>query len=151
MNASLTAATSFFFRNQKDLTDLVYGVFGIMDFIHVYRHSEELSTTLKVAHIARGAFYIFARAFPRMGIGSPLPFITACVLGVGLHAYESNKSPDRYTMTKNALGAISDLSYVIFFFAPNPVLFSLALVTAGIKFTMAATPVAVKMFKPCCC
>jgi hypothetical protein len=143
----ITASTiSLFLQHQDGLTDMVYGVFGLMDFGHVYRHSDTLSTTLKVAHVARGVFYILARLVHKIGYPSPLPFLSACLLGVGLHGYEAVKGDCGYHTTKNTLGAISDIAYIIFCFVPHPVFLGCGLMAASVKFMMSTGPVLI----PCC-
>jgi hypothetical protein len=142
----IATTASLFLDYQDGLIDAVYGSYGLMDFGHVYRHYDTLTTTLKVSHLARGVFYILARVVHKMGYPSPLPFLSACVLGVGLHGYEAIKGDGGYHTTKNSLGAISDIAYIIFCFVPHPLLLGCGLVAASVKFMMSTAPVVI----PCC-
>lgn len=150
---SLLTAAHWIIQHEREIGDIAYGSFGLADFFHVVNENE-LTTRLKVAYFARGFFYIASRVLPYVGVVSKLPFLTACVLGIGLNTKELREGKDHYSKTKSRFGLISNIAYIIFTLSPHPATFSIAILSGAVKVTMGLIPAVGQWCrdqKPRCC
>lgn len=144
MNSTVHSAANFISQNYQGLAHATYGVFGLMDFIHVYRHPE-MTTTLKVAYLARGFFYVAAKTMYLINFPTGIPFFTANLLGFGLHSIECRNSSNGYEQAKQTFGIISNIAYMILLRVPHPGILCIALLAGGTKIILSAARMQIRI------